>query len=481
MQAKLNDLLWEAQMKYNQAGQEIEKLLPGALTSERQYDQAGRPAEHKVSQRNRVQSWKKYAWEVNDRLTDVFDAITRSNVHFRHDALANLVFAQYADNSIVHRATDATGNIYENAAKTDRQYNSAGALLESEKYNYKYDEEGSLLSKTDKATGKKTLYEWYANGMLKKVVRPDGKAVSFTYDALGRRISKCFGGRITRWVWDNDVPLHEWSYSEKEKPAAVVNEWGEMIFDKPEPTPANALVDVNGITWVFDGDKYIPAAKIVNGQTYSIICDHLGTPGWMYDAAGKIVWEGVLDIYGRIRTLHGTNSSLPFRFPGQYEDVETGLYYNRFRYYDPEQGNYINQDPIGLAGQNPTLYGYVTDPNCWIDPVGLQCWSTARKNYWKNEVKANPHRYSARNQARMKQGLAPRIKVELFNHRLAKRQIKDVPLELHHTYLPQRAAGQVAHESWNLTIANRWAHDCMDPFRHAGSDLIRIINGPKTW
>jgi hypothetical protein len=81
----------------------------------------------------------------------------------------------------------------------------------------------------------------------------------------------------------------------------------------------------------------------------------------------------------------------------------------------------------------------------------------------------------------MKQGLAPRIKVELFNHKTLKREIKDVSLELHHTYLPQRAAGQVAHESWNLTIANRWAHDCMDPYRYAGSDLIRIINGPKTW
>ena len=55
----------------------------------------------------------------------------------------------------------------------------------------------------------------------------------------------------------------------------------------------------------------------------------------------------------------------------QYEDAETGLYYNRFRYYDPGMGQYTQQDPIGLAGGNPTLYAYVRDPNSWVDPWGL--------------------------------------------------------------------------------------------------------------
>ena len=63
----------------------------------------------------------------------------------------------------------------------------------------------------------------------------------------------------------------------------------------------------------------------------------------------------------------------PFRYQGQYEDAETGLYYNRFRYYDPNAGSYISQDPIGLAGNNPTLYGYVCYSNTEIDPLGLEC------------------------------------------------------------------------------------------------------------
>jgi RHS repeat-associated protein len=70
----------------------------------------------------------------------------------------------------------------------------------------------------------------------------------------------------------------------------------------------------------------------------------------------------------------------PFRYQGQYEDSETGLYYNRFRYYDPDSGNYLSQDPIGLAGNNPTLYGYVKDPNSWVDVFGLDCVSAAKKS-----------------------------------------------------------------------------------------------------
>ena len=63
--------------------------------------------------------------------------------------------------------------------------------------------------------------------------------------------------------------------------------------------------------------------------------------------------------------------SISLLFQGQYADVETGLYYNRFCYYSPEPGNYISQDPIRMAGNNPTLYGYVKETNSWLDPFGL--------------------------------------------------------------------------------------------------------------
>jgi RHS repeat-associated protein len=67
----------------------------------------------------------------------------------------------------------------------------------------------------------------------------------------------------------------------------------------------------------------------------------------------------------------GSKTDCPFRYQGQYEDAETGLYYNRFRYYSPDEGMYLSQDPIGLAGNNPTLYGYVRNVNNEIDELGL--------------------------------------------------------------------------------------------------------------
>ena len=167
-------------------------------------------------------------------------------------------------------------------------------------------------------------------GSLREVGRPDGQPVTFTYDALGRRISKTFQGITTRWLWDGNTPLHEWRE------------------DVTAPLP-----DKNEITtWVFDEGTFRPAAKLVGDKAYSIITDYLGTPAEMYDAEGIKTWQAEFDIYGKIRTFAGRSlNDCPFRYQGQYEDSETGLYYNRFRYYDPSTGAYISQDPIGLAGK----------------------------------------------------------------------------------------------------------------------------------
>ncbi|MEH6458726.1 RHS repeat-associated core domain-containing protein [Chitinimonas sp. JJ19] len=60
----------------------------------------------------------------------------------------------------------------------------------------------------------------------------------------------------------------------------------------------------------------------------------------------------------------------PLRFQGQYFDAETGLHYNRFRYYDPDVGRFVSNDPIGLGGRENT-YQYSVNPIDWIDPLGL--------------------------------------------------------------------------------------------------------------
>ena len=108
---------------------------------------------------------------------------------------------------------------------------------------------------------------------------------------------------------------------------------------------------------------------MANSGRFTITSGYFATPMQAYDKQGNKVWEQELDIYGRQRKR--PSAFIPFKYQGLYEDAETGLYYNRFRYYDPNTGSYICQAPIGLAGNNPTRYGYVSDTNMWVDILGL--------------------------------------------------------------------------------------------------------------
>jgi RHS repeat-associated protein len=170
---------------------------------------------------------------------------------------------------------------------------------------------------------------------------------------LGRRVSKSYRGKVTRWVWDGDKPLHEWNSLE-------VGPGTDAVHDM--------------VTWLFEEERYTPVGKIEGEQHYGILTDHLGTPLQMHDQHGQQVWATELNSYGQVRQREGEATACPFRYQGQYEDVETGLYYNRFRYYDPEVGQYVSQDPLRIGG-GWALYGYVLDTSKWIDPFGLtkQC------------------------------------------------------------------------------------------------------------
>ena len=362
---------WEAQLSYNKLGMETERLLPGGIKSEFVYDNAGRPAEHTVKSGSRQVRNRIYTWNVNDRLKSMMNGITKGVVQFGHDDFGNLAWAKYEDNQYDYKMPDKVGNLYRTKEQTDRKYGKGGKLLESNGAKYNYDEEGNLISKITEKGGE-WLYAWAGNGMLKKVTRPDKKEVHFEYDALGRRTVKILKPAlsrgesiITRWVWDGNTPLHEWKYNLADRPKTVVNEFGDLVTDKAEPTESIT-------SWVFDEGSFKPAAKIEAGKLQSIITDYLGTPVEMFDADGNQTWSVDYDIYGKIRKQDiGNAIDCPFRYQGQYEDEETGLYYNRFRYYSSEEGMYLSQDPIGIEGENPTLYGYVKDSNTWVDIFGL--------------------------------------------------------------------------------------------------------------
>ncbi len=112
--------------------------------------------------------------------------------------------------------------------------------------------------------------------------------------------------------------------------------------------------------------EYIPERKL-----HLYHCDHRGLPQALISPEGETAWRGEYDEWGNLLgETSAQHLQQSLRLPGQQYDEESGLYYNRHRYYDPLQGRYITQDPIGLKG-GWNLYAYPLNPVQRLDPLGL--------------------------------------------------------------------------------------------------------------
>ncbi|KPZ24144.1 RHS repeat-associated core domain-containing protein, partial [Pseudomonas coronafaciens] len=114
--------------------------------------------------------------------------------------------------------------------------------------------------------------------------------------------------------------------------------------------------------YLYEPGSYAPLARVdqregeAENKVYYFHTDQIGTPLEMTDAEGQIVWQAKYKPWGMIDKL-------------VVNEVETGLHYNTFRYYDPEIGRFATQDPIGLSGGD-NLYLYAPNPYRWVDPLG---------------------------------------------------------------------------------------------------------------
>ncbi|HFC8478643.1 TPA: RHS repeat-associated core domain-containing protein [Neisseria subflava] len=108
---------------------------------------------------------------------------------------------------------------------------------------------------------------------------------------------------------------------------------------------------------------------------------------------GNLVWFGNYTGWGRLKEETKVTDSAyqPFRLQNQYADRETGLHYNFFRYYEPDAGRFVNQDPIGLMG-GENLYAFALNVQGWVDPLGL-CSNSKLPNADKAII--NPRKITA--------------------------------------------------------------------------------------
>ncbi len=219
---------------------------------------------------------------------------------------------------------------------------------------WKYDVNGRLIQKLVDKGGYRPLewrYKWDARSQLTGLETPEGERWEYKYDPFGRRISK----RCT----NRDKPGMEFHWN------------GDQLTEEiPVGTDGKPEYE-NAIRWIYEPGSFTPLARYEKGLLHYAVTDTVGRVQELLTEDGTIVWRGKQQLWDREEGRNRDDApDCRLRFPGQYEDAESGLYYNRFRYYDPDTAQYISADPFGLRGGS-NQYGYVPNPLGHIDPFGL--------------------------------------------------------------------------------------------------------------
>ncbi|TBL75189.1 hypothetical protein EYY94_09335, partial [Obesumbacterium proteus] len=292
-------------------------------------------------------------------------------------------------------------------------------LSEDAHFYYQYDQYGNLSQKVSKRDAGEVHHYRYdrSHRLVSYLCAQDGEALRggrYCYDPLGRRIGKQVMQRnqpkhISWFGWDGDklvlterdgtrihtvylphsfVPLLRF---EGDKPPTVTPladkleqeagitlppDFKHTLHHIEQALRANRLsteqhawlnqvqLSPEYLATLLDPLPDTPYAA----QLYD--CNHLGTPQQLINLNGHIDWSITLDAWGNALSEENPHQlHQPIRMQGQQYDEESGLHYNRHRYYDPTIGRYITQDPIGLDG-GLNLYMYPLNPVTTTDPLG---------------------------------------------------------------------------------------------------------------
>ncbi|WNJ97894.1 RHS repeat-associated core domain-containing protein [Vibrio ruber] len=349
-QIDLNDLVLTRHLY--QSGLEKERHQ-GAVISSFDHDEQGRLTCQQRSLNRQVTRKRDYSYDARGNLTHISDS-KDGDIHFDYDPLSRLKAVRgNIEERFVH---DATGNVLSqilgrhDGMTRDKLGSAQGNQLAFHgDSHYEYDEFGRLMTeKRGKNQSLITTYEYDCQHRLIKASLPDGTIADYKYDAFGRRTHKTVtdkAGKVTttEYLWQGDNLIGE-------------------------------TTDTNYQSYIYEPGTFKPLA-LLKGEgkaatPYYYHLDQIGTPTEITDVAGQSVWAVQYRAYGSVLTQQVEEIQSPLRFQGQYYDAETGLHYNRHRYYSPETGRFTTADPIGLAG-GLNNYQYALNPTGWVDPLGL--------------------------------------------------------------------------------------------------------------
>jgi RHS repeat-associated protein len=170
------------------------------------------------------------------------------------------------------------------------------------------------------------------------------------YDALGRRTRKTLAGQTTEFFWNSDQLVGE-----------IAPNGRLRLYAYADPLAVTPFLFLD-----YDSIDSPPES----GQRFFIFSDQIGTPCLIEDEKAVEVWRARIRPFGHAEVSAEATLEFNLRFPGHYCDGELSLHYNRFRYYDPNLGRYLQSDPWGIAG-GTNLYAYRLNPLVEVDVRGL--------------------------------------------------------------------------------------------------------------
>lgn len=370
------------EIERNLWGQETQRQHSNLLTTENQFDPQGRLLSQRTFKEstNRVIE-RSYDYDALGRIEQIHD-LKRGTTRYHYDALSRLKAVQgpVPEQFIFDPASNLLGMQSGNEepanntqgqseqAQSEKPQVQGNRLAFQGDQHFQYDQLGRRTKKTwGKQGAFKQHYQYDAQHRLVQVVthkpsQPQYKhTAQYTYDALGRRIDKTITKVQSNGPTQNQNTQFYWLGDSL---------FGEVAWQHNQPQTTVYLFEPNQGA----GNSFKPVAKVHSNELYHYHLDHLGTPQEITNAQGQVVWAPQYKAYGNLALKPQADTAIehadPLRFQGQYFDEETGLHYNRHRYYDPNCGQFITQDPIGLLG-GLNCYQYVPNPVGWVDPMGL--------------------------------------------------------------------------------------------------------------
>jgi len=371
-----------------------------AFTLRQSYDPCGRLAEQWAGRVQREQFspselTRRYEWDKSGRLRGVQDS-ARGSTEYRYDSRDQVLAVLRQQ----QRGTELPAESYQydvlmNLARSNGSLHEYrhGQLEKFGTSTYQYDERGRVVSKTAVKHGFRPetwSYKWDDFDRLIEVRETGGEHWRYTYDAFGRRIRKQSlppsraGAASVSYLWQGPRIAEEWRTETGDGPMVAIARWHY------EPGTFRPLAKET-----LQRTEKDPFA-LRKGTFYAIVTDHAGTPKEVFNTEGDCLWQAEHSLWGRVSSVKGRiagtarehdlssgtmsllDAECNLRFQGQWNDSESGLYYNLYRFYDPEFTQYLSPDPIALEG-GIRLHGYVHNPLAWMDPLGLAtCTNTPK-------------------------------------------------------------------------------------------------------